>query len=145
MVFSGYKSYLLRLSKLFSTPLAPWQLTVSCAFILTVFYNKPAMSSVTSLDSTGLFFAILFLLLLINLFICQLFSVRYLQKIWLVFLIAIGAVGQYFMLQYGVVLDKTMLVNVIETDVREATGLLNVGMIKYFLLYLIFPMIIIVF
>ncbi|QEW07913.1 phosphoethanolamine transferase [Nitrincola iocasae] len=145
MVFSGYKSYLLRLNKLFSTPLAPWQLTVACAFILTVFYNKPAMSSVTSLDSTGLFFAILFMLFLINLFICQLFSVRYLQKIWLVFLIAIGAVGQYFMLQYGVVLDKTMLVNVIETDVREATGLLNVGMIKYFLLYLIFPMIIIVF
>lgn len=145
MMFLDYKYYYFKLKTLASTQLAPWQLTVMCALVITVFYNKPVISSVASLDDTGLFFAIIILLFLINLFICQLLSIKYIQKTWLVILLLIAAAGQYFMLQYGIVFDKTMLVNVIETDIREASGLLHTGMVKYFLFYFIFPAITVIF
>ena len=42
----------------------------------------------------------------------------------LVFLFA-AAFGAYFMLTYGVVIDKTMIVNTLQTDLRETQDLLN--------------------
>lgn len=40
----------------------------------------------------------------------------------------------YFMLTYGVVFDKIMLLNVLQTDVYEVTDLLSIKMIAFFLL-----------
>lgn len=41
-----------------------------------------------------------------------------------IFLLA-AAFGAYFMMAYGVVIDKTMMVNTLQTDVRETRDLLN--------------------
>ncbi len=43
----------------------------------------------------------------------------------LVLVLVVAAVGTYFMLSYGIVIDPNMLVNVMQTDPREARDLLN--------------------
>ncbi|MBS0317890.1 MAG: phosphoethanolamine--lipid A transferase, partial [Proteobacteria bacterium] len=40
-------------------------------------------------------------------------------------LLLVAAAGTYFMLSYGVVIDPTMMVNVLQTNPREVAGLLN--------------------
>jgi lipid A ethanolaminephosphotransferase len=43
----------------------------------------------------------------------------------LVFLLVAAAVGMHYMLSYGVVIDSTMMVNVLQTDPRETRDLLS--------------------
>ena len=43
----------------------------------------------------------------------------------LVLVVLMAAFGTYFMLSYGIVIDASMLTNVLQTDVREAGDLLN--------------------
>ena len=43
----------------------------------------------------------------------------------LVLVVLMAAFGAYFMLSYGIVIDASMLTNVLQTDVREAGDLLN--------------------
>ncbi len=50
---------------------------------------------------------------------------KYLLKPVLLLLLLISAANSYFMLQYGVVIDATMMANVVNTDLREARDLLN--------------------
>ena len=47
-----------------------------------------------------------------------------LKPVITLFLIA-AALGSYFMLAYGVVIDKSMIVNALQTDLRETMDLLN--------------------
>lgn len=51
-----------------------------------------------------------------------------LKPVLTVFLLA-AAVGGYFMLSYGVAIDRTMMVNVLLTDTREARELINLRMV----------------
>ncbi len=44
-------------------------------------------------------------------------------------LVVMAALGAYFMLAYGVIIDASMLVNVLQTDVHEAGDLLNARML----------------
>ena len=55
-----------------------------------------------------------------------------------IFLLA-AAFGSYFMLAYGVVIDKSMLVNALQTDVRETRDLLNWRMAVTVLLLAVLP------
>jgi glucan phosphoethanolaminetransferase (alkaline phosphatase superfamily) len=43
----------------------------------------------------------------------------------LIFLLIAAALGLHFMLSYGVVIDDTMMINVMQTDPRETRDLLN--------------------
>lgn len=58
-----------------------------------------------------------------------LLSWRHTLKPAITLLLAVSAGGTYFMLAYGVVIDPTMLANVLQTDVHEAAALLNPGLI----------------
>lgn len=50
---------------------------------------------------------------------------RWLVKPVLTVLLLVAAFGSYFMLGYGIVIDATMLTNVLQTDAREAVDLLH--------------------
>jgi lipid A ethanolaminephosphotransferase len=50
------------------------------------------------------------------------------KPVWLAVLL-VAAVAQHFMLDYGTVLDTTMIGNVVETDLAEATDLLGWGLL----------------
>ena len=50
-----------------------------------------------------------------------------------------AALGTYFMMAYGVVIDKTMMVNTLQTDVRETRDLLNWQLLGTVLLLAVLP------
>jgi lipid A ethanolaminephosphotransferase len=56
-----------------------------------------------------------------------------------VFLLA-AAFGAYFMMAYGVVIDKTMMVNTLQTDVRETRDLLNWRLMATVLVLAVLPL-----
>ena len=52
-----------------------------------------------------------------------------------------SAFGNYFMLSYGVVIDTTMIVNVLQTDLRESLDLVSWKMFFAVILFAILPMV----
>lgn len=120
-------------------PLSPWQLHLLSAMLLTAGYNQIFINSVLTIANTHITISLISLLLLINLFLCQLAGEGRWQKPWLLTLILLSAGSQYFMLNYGVVIDKHMLKNALETDSGEIYGLLSVRMVPYFLFNLMLP------
>lgn len=50
-----------------------------------------------------------------------------------------NSVALYFMNAYGVVIDKVMFLNILQTDIYEVRDLLNIKMLSYFLLFGILP------
>lgn len=58
-----------------------------------------------------------------------LFAWRWTFKPVLILSLVIAALGANFMLTYGVVIDKSMIVNVMQTDVRESTELLSLPLL----------------
>lgn len=109
------------------------------ALLLTLFYNQPLLKSLNQLHRPALLFAVLALLFCLNWLITQLLGTGRLLKPWLILLLCISAVGQYFMLQYGILLDKGMLLNALETDPAEIGGLLSWQMLPYLLGYAVLP------
>ena len=55
-----------------------------------------------------------------------------------IFLVS-AALGAYFMMAYGVVIDKTMMINTLQTDVRETRDLLNWHLAATVLLLAVVP------
>ncbi|MAD73666.1 MAG: phosphoethanolamine transferase [Rheinheimera sp.] len=115
-------------------------LSISVALLLTLMFNQSFIKSILPLGGWQLSLPLMALLFLLNIFICQLFSIGNFQKVWLSTLIIIAAISQYFMQQYGVLLDKSMLINALETDSHEVTGLLSSAMLPYFVGYLLLPL-----
>lgn len=63
--------------------------------------------------------------LLITVSILGLLSSRWTTKPFLAFSLIIASISSYFMCSFGVVLDHLMIQNAVETDIAEASGLLN--------------------
>ena len=120
-------------------PLSPWQLHVLGALLLTGGYNQVFIGSVLAIGNTHITISLSALLFLINLCLCQFAGEGRWQKTWLITLIGISACSQYFMLNYGVVIDKHMLKNALETDSAEVFSLLSFKMVPYFLFNLLLP------
>jgi lipid A ethanolaminephosphotransferase len=109
------------------------------ALLLTLCYNQPLLNSLNQLQRPALLLAVLALLFCLNWLLAQLLGTGRLLKPWLIVLISISALGQYFMLQYGIVLDKGMLLNALETDPAEISGLLSWQMLPYLFGYAVLP------
>ena len=54
-----------------------------------------------------------------------------------------AAFGAYFMMAYGVVIDKTMMVNTLQTDVRETRDLLNWHLLATVLVLAVMPLVLV--
>ena len=101
-----------------------------------------ALEHLPELDNwRGLAFGIAFAIMIVAAHVA-LFSLlawrRTLKPALAIFLLA-AAVGGYFMLSYGVVIDRTMMVNVLLTDTREARELLSPRMLATVLLLGVLP------
>lgn len=128
------------LSTFWRRPLMPrYMLTLAVAALLTLMLNQAFVTNILAWGSAAELIPLTVLLLLINLLICQLFSIGKLQKPWLLLLLTVAASSQYFMQHYGVLIDRSMLQNALETDSHEIAGLLNSAMLPYFTTYLLLP------
>lgn len=59
------------------------------------------------------------------------FSTRWILKPMVTVFLISAALGAYFMVTYGVVIDKTMMVNTLQTDLRETRDLLSWRLAAY--------------
>lgn len=122
-----------------------WQLFSSrFNFIYALFvmaaYNIPFINAVYEKDrsfvATALIVICIFLVL--NIALSVLFIRPLVKPLAIVFCL-LNASALYFMNAYGVVIDKIMLMNVIQTDVYEVADLLNLKMALYLILLGIIP------
>jgi lipid A ethanolaminephosphotransferase len=101
-------------------------------------YRLPEMN-----DVRAVWFCLAFLILIAAM-TCMLLSLlcwRWTIKPAISIFLLTAAVGGYFMLSYGVVIDSTMLVNVMQTDIRESRDLLSWKMFLTILIFAALPMV----
>ncbi|HEC30171.1 MAG TPA: phosphoethanolamine--lipid A transferase [Gammaproteobacteria bacterium] len=76
--------------------------------------------------------------------IFSLVSIKYIFKPVIISILIVSSFSAYFMDSYGVMIDKTMMRNVLETDVTESYELLNFKMLYYFVIIGLLPSLIII-
>jgi lipid A ethanolaminephosphotransferase len=111
------------------------------ALYCVVFGNGPWWSAVSAGRSWGdpgtwLFMSACFVLLVaLHFIILSLLAARVTVKPWLTLVIVATSFAVYWMRTYAVLLDSTMLRNVVRTDVREARELLSLTLLGNVLLW----------
>ncbi len=122
------------------------QLSLLLAVWLLLFCNAPLWRALLQVDHGGsvwseALFLISFFVALLAIFnaMVTLFGFRYLFKPVVIFLLLSSALVSYFMNQYGVMIDSTMVQNVMETDAAESFELLNGKLLFHFILWGVVP------
>ncbi|MDP5187928.1 MAG: phosphoethanolamine--lipid A transferase [Alishewanella sp.] len=119
----------------------PLWFAVLMAIGMTLMLNAPFLSALQA-KVPGQYLLQAFLLsmlLLLNLLLLVLLSVNRLQKPISIALFALGAISLYFIDNFGIVIDKSMLQNAIETDAAEAQGILSLNLYWQVITIMLFP------
>ena len=122
-----------------------WQLSsarfnlIYALFVMAA-YNIPFINAVYEKDRSFVAAALIVvcIFLVLNIALSVLFIRPLVKPLAIVFCL-LNASALYFMNAYGVVIDKIMLMNVIQTDVYEVADLLNLKMALYLILLGIIP------
>ena len=112
-----------------SPRVSPAVLTLAASVFLVAAYNNSFWRSFTNAAGPSGHVALIagsfaLIALLFNT-VLSLLNIRYVIKPVLVVLFLATALASYFMNQYGVQIDRSMIQNALETDTREALELLN--------------------
>lgn len=122
----------------FRPKLSCWQASLGVSVFLVLFLNRSFWSEVFSVlpPSQGHLFFIstlfLFLILLLQVFLL-IISVDYVFKPAVIFILLTSSCAAYFMDTYGVIIDRGMVQNSLETDIREVRDLLSLTLVYYVL------------
>jgi lipid A ethanolaminephosphotransferase len=109
---------------------------------LKILYEKIGFSSFSSIY---FFFAIIIAIIAAISILLLIFGHKYVLKPLAIFLIILSSILSFYNQQFGVTIDEHMIINVLETDVKEAMDLMSVGLFIYFFFLGIIPSIIICF
>jgi lipid A ethanolaminephosphotransferase len=115
------------------------------ALFLTVFDNQAFLSAVfkvvDSSGSAGNDFKIAVFISLFALFslLLSFFASKYVFKPIVTVILLIASVISFFMDSYGVIVDLSMIQNIVETDTREATELLSFDLVRHVVLVGVLP------
>jgi lipid A ethanolaminephosphotransferase len=129
-------------------PITHYKLIVAVSFFLATFFNLSffkntlsvyGFSGVNALYMLSLY-GVLFLLLV---FLFSLFASRYTTKPLLILALMVSSSSAYFMDSYNIVIDESMIKNVLETNLNESLDLLSVRLFVYLFFLGILPSIII--
>ena len=111
--------------------LRPWQLTLASSLLLVLFYNHSfwanfvAATGGAALSNVPLYLGSFLLLVLVFNAFLSMVGFRCVLKPLLIALFLVAAAASYFIDQYGIAIDASMMQNMMETDVREARDLLS--------------------
>ena len=122
--------------------LHPLWFSLVASFLLTVSLNGLFLQQV-SLKITGQYglqTSLFLLLFLLNWLLLVLFSFKFSQKPVLLLLFLTGAVSHYFISHFGIVIDKEMLQNAVETDIAEASAMLTSHLLWSVIILMILPL-----
>jgi lipid A ethanolaminephosphotransferase len=129
----------------FAPRLKPWTLSLLASAFLATAYNIPFWTSFVqatgriSLERLPLHLGSLLLVILIFNAALTLLNFRYVLKPALTVLFMTAAATSYFMAHYGIQVDRTMIQNLLETDMREARELCNLQLIGTLGLFGVLP------
>lgn len=149
-ISSLVRALLQRLATLRLPALHPLALAFAAAALLVLFYNVQLWSSILGwwpgrgpgdlafLASIGLVLAAAFNLVL------QPFAFPRVLKPVLVFIILAAAGASYFGSVYGVMIDRSMIANIAETDAHEAGDLMNLSFVLHMAIYALLPVALII-
>jgi len=107
-----------------------WLMLLASLWIATV-CNLPLWRELVRLpelhNARGVWFGLCFVVMIVGATttLLSLLAWRWTLKPAIALFLVSAAAGGYFMMAYGVVIDPTMMVNAIQTDVRETRDLLN--------------------
>jgi lipid A ethanolaminephosphotransferase len=129
-----------------AVPRHPSRLIVLASLWLATLCNLPLWRAVAALPDVhgprgwGFMLAFMVLVAAANVAVAGLLAWGRLLKPVLALMVLAAAAGVYFMGSYGIVIDSTMLVNVLQTDPREAGDLLNWRMAATLLVLAVLPL-----
>lgn len=124
-----------------SWQMSPTKFTLICSALFVVFYNTAffkALHTALPIDSAKSAVFFISVSLLIGAVTALVLSLAVLPKISkpvMAFIFVAAASVSYFMNTYGIVIHQTMIQNTVETDTKEASGLLS-GMLALYILIL---------
>lgn len=124
------------------------KLILLVAISLTAFYNGTFFTKLLGiylLTGQNVWFicSVFILLVATSAAFFSLFSSKYTTKPILILVVLLSSFASYFMDSYGTMIDETMLQNMIETDVSEASELFSFKLVIYFFLLGVVPAILI--
>lgn len=129
----------------FQPRMSPAALSLFLSVWFTLFYNQQFWREVLASTSGtgprgGVFLAALFVFVaaVMNFFL-TLVAIRYVQKAVAILLLFVGALAAFFMNSYGVLIDTTMIQNVIETDPAEVSEFLSLRLVLYVVALAVVP------
>jgi len=94
------------------------------------------------LQKIGFSISFFILVVVLTVLLLQIFRFKYLTKPVLIFVLIASAFASYFMNNYGIMIDTSMVHNVLETDAGETGDLLSSGMFLHVLLFGVLPAIV---
>jgi len=135
------QSFLFKESLSHSRDWHPLLFAMMGAFAMTLLLNGPFLDAVQQQapGQLGLHLSLMLLLFLLNLLLLTLFSFGRWQKALFLLLSLIGASSLYFNQSFGVLIDKDMLQNALETDPAEARGLMSLALFWHLAQWMAFP------
>jgi lipid A ethanolaminephosphotransferase len=130
---------------LLKTPLHSSAVSLLFCIILTLLYNSSLWTLIFTETLPQSLFFLSFFVFVVSAFNLLLACIcfKWIQKPVLISIILVSAGISYFMQNYGVVFDKNMIQNIVETDSHEALDLINASMLIHLALYGIIPALII--
>jgi lipid A ethanolaminephosphotransferase len=129
--------------------LAPTHLVFSSSLFLILFCNTALWRELFKLKggvclASLVFYTPFFLVLMLLLvWFFTLFRFKYLLKTILILFIFAAAAVDYFMLSYGVLIDKSMMQNILQTNAHEVAELLTWRMVSHLLVFGALPALIV--
>jgi len=124
--------------------IARYPVLVAAIYLASVgnfaFWNKfTDVVAGSLLERVGFTVAFYLLIILLTVFLLQIFRFKYVTKPVLIFVLIASAFASYFMNNYGIMIDTSMIHNVLETDSSETGDLLTMGMLFHVLVFGILP------
>ncbi len=112
------------------------------AFLSCAVYNVPFLKEIYQSDISFFNKAVISLFMFVAFWgIFYLIQFPYIGKIFIGTIFLLNSIALYFIITYHIIIDKVMILAVLDTDQGETFDLLNLKILMYFLLLGVFPVI----
>ena len=120
------------------------QLILLISVLLVSFYNKAFWTEIFDIaadsQQNSFFLASIFILLVAFINLClSLVSFKYILKSCLVLILFVATFAAYFMENYGIMIDRSMIRNILTADLASAAELVTVKMLCYVVVLGVIP------
>lgn len=142
--YSKFKQLFRTVSNIILTYTGKYPILISTTY-LALTGNQAFWKALAELNTDGIWHTLLFtpsffiLIVSFTAILLYLVRVKYVFKPVLMFVLVASSFASYYMTNYGIMIDTTMIYNLAETDSSEAADLLGIGLLRHVLIAGVFP------